>query len=195
MPNAIAVIQGRGVPLMGDDIDTDQILESRYLKLTTFQGMEAHLFESVRRQAREAGALHPLDDPRYAGANILIVNRNFGCGSSREHAPQALRRFGLQAIVGVSFGGIFAGNCLSIGLPCVSVSPEDASWLQTHCTKQPGAEIRVDIDACRLTVDGMVMALDLPEGRRQRLLDGTWNMLDVLLRQQAQVDAYLAGRG
>ena len=112
----ISLVMGRGLPLSGNDIDTDQMIESRYLKMTTFSGMEDHLFESLRQTARMAGGPpHPFDDPRFAGASVLLVGRNFGCGSSREHAPQGLRRFGIRAIIGESFGEIFAGNCLSLG--------------------------------------------------------------------------------
>ncbi len=176
----------------GDDIDTDQIIESRYLKLVSFEGIEAHLFESRRQPAsRTTQLLHPLDDPRFAGASVLVVNRNFGCGSSREHAPQAIRRFGIRAIVGESFGEIFAGNAVSIGLPCFTVPADELAWLQEQCTVEPQAEIDIDIRSCVVDAFGRRLHLELPEGRRRRLLDGSWNSLDVLLSRKPQVDAYL----
>src|SRR5215813_8683502 len=109
----IVRVSGRGISIRGDDLDTDQILPARYLTAITFRGMEEHVFEDMRIAARERGSLHPLDQPRFAGGKVLLVNRNFGCGSSREHAPQGLRRLGIEAVVGESFGEIFAGNCVS----------------------------------------------------------------------------------
>ncbi len=178
----IRAITGTGLPLPGDDIDTDQIIESRYLKRLSFQGMETCLFESQRRlAARDPEHPHPLDDPRFQGATLLLVNRNFGCGSSREHAPQALYRFGFRAIVGASFGEIFADNCLSIGLACVSVAPDDALWLQGHCARHPATRLHIDLADAVLHVDERRLPVHLPEGRRQRLLQGRWNSLDLLM--------------
>ncbi|MGR3745025.1 MAG: 3-isopropylmalate dehydratase small subunit [Pseudooceanicola nanhaiensis] len=193
MTEPIETIRGRGLPLPGDDIDTDQIIESRYLKMTTFRGMEAHVFESLRHRARRAGgAPHPFDAPQHAGASILLVGRNFGCGSSREHAPQALYRFGICAIVGQSFGEIFAGNCLAIGLPCVSVSAEDGECLHTLSRADPGAELTLDIREGGITARGLCIPFDLPEGRRHRLLDGSWDSLAMLLAARHSIRERLA---
>ncbi len=167
MTHAIETVRGRGLPLPGHDIDTDQIIESRYLKMTTFRGMEKHVFESLRNRTRRAGgAPHPFDAPEHAGASVLVVGRNFGCGSSREHAPQALFRFGIRAIVGESFGEIFASNCLAIGLPCLSVSAKNRS--------------------------GRRVPFDLPEGRRRRLLEGSWDSLALLLAAREAVSDRLS---
>src|SRR5687768_3769426 len=116
----ITRVDGRGLPMRGDDIDTDRIMPARFLRSVTFEGLEQHVFEDERSgSAAGEGARqqHPFDDPRYRGASILVVNRNFGCGSSREHAPQALHRSGIRAIIGESFSEIFFGNSLMIGLP------------------------------------------------------------------------------
>ncbi|MBF6617669.1 MAG: 3-isopropylmalate dehydratase small subunit [Candidimonas sp.] len=192
MKARIDTVQGRAIPLPGDDIDTDQIIESRYMKAVTFRGIEAHLFRSLRQQTNSGfGQWHPFDDPSFAGARILLVNRNFGCGSSREHAAQALLRFGIRAVVGESFGEIFAGNCVSIGLPCITVGADEARWLQHQCSTDPQTEVVIDIVSCILQAGTREIAFGLPEGRRQRLLDGTWSSLDVLISRQAEVDAKL----
>lgn len=191
METSIRIVRGRGLPLPGNDVDTDQIIESRYLKVTSFRGIEAHLFESARRQARAQGATHPLDDPRFQGAGILLVGRNFGCGSSREHAPQALQRHGVRAIVGESFGEIFAGNCLTLGLPCIPVASADQAALVQAIGRDPATELCIDIAAGRLAAGGLEIAFALPEGRRRRLLDGSWSSLDVLLKNRPAVDAWL----
>src|SRR6516164_3727905 len=139
----IEKITGRGIPLLLDDIDTDRIIPARYLRCVTFEGLGEHAFEDDRRQMPN----HPFDDPRFRGASVLIVGRNFGCGSSREHAPQALMRWGIKAIVGESFGEIFFGNCTANGIPCVSVSPGDAKKLAEAVTADPALPLFVDLVA------------------------------------------------
>ena len=118
----ITSVTGRGIPLRGDDVDTDRIMPARFLRSVTFDGLEQHVFEDDRAQAAAATTTHPFDQPQYAGASILIVNRNFGCGSSREHAPQGLHRWGIRAVVGESLSEIFFGNSTMIGLPCVTAA-------------------------------------------------------------------------
>ena len=125
----IVRLEGTVVPVAGQDIDTDRIMPARFLKAISFEGLERHVFEDDRAAATRQGGVHPFDDPRFAGASILAVNRNFGCGSSREHAPQGLRRWGIAAVVGESFSEIFFGNSLAIGMPCLTVDPADAEWL------------------------------------------------------------------
>lgn len=183
----IEIVKGRGLPLPGNDIDTDQIIESRYLKMTTFDGIEAHAFESLRKLGQ-----HPFDDPRFAGATVLLVGRNFGCGSSREHAPQALYRFGIRAIIGESFGEIFAGNCFAIGLPCLMVSADKGSWLRSAASRDPSMTMTVDIATCTVTAGSRTIAFDLPAGRRCRLLDGSWDSLSVLMNDRLSIEAKLA---
>ncbi|MCX7560621.1 3-isopropylmalate dehydratase small subunit [Sulfitobacter sp. F26204] len=182
MTGPILAVTGCGLPLPGNNIDTDQIIESRYLKLTSFQGMETHVFESLRQMARTAGATpHPFDDPRYKEASVLVVGRNFGCGSSREHAPQALYRYGIRAIIGQSFGEIFVGNCLSIGLPCVEVAAKDEAKLQDLCREFPTQCITVDIAKGVIFAGQRQFSAALEEGRKQRLVSGSWDSLNVLL--------------
>src|SRR5262245_30033331 len=150
MPTHITRITGSPIVLRGDDIDTDRIMPARFLKAITFEGIDAHVFEDDRKEATARGAQHPFADPARRQARILIVNRNFGCGSSREHAPQGLLRRGIRAIVGESFGEIFAGNSLAIGLACVMATKDDVQRLMTLADQSPSAEFTVDIDAGRV---------------------------------------------
>jgi len=126
-------ITGRGIPVSGNDIDTDRIIPARFLKAVTFEGMGEHAFEDARKQNPE----HPFNSPAYQGASVLVVGQNFGCGSSREHAPQALMRWGIRAIVGGSFGEIFFGNCVMLGIPCLVASQADLEWLQKAISRDP----------------------------------------------------------
>lgn len=184
-------VEGPGIAVRGDDIDTDQIMPPRFLKWITFRGLEAHVFEDARRAAREAGRAHPFDRPEATGARVLLVNRNFGCGSSREHAPQGLHRRGVAAVVGESFGEIFAGNCVAIGVPCVEVGADAAAALQDLAEEAPSTAFALDLDAMRITAGDLAYPVRLREGRRRQLLDGTWDSTAVLLSAARDVDAVL----
>ena len=135
-------ISGRGIPVTGNDIDTDRIIPARFLKAVTFEGMGEHAFEDARKQNPE----HPFNSPAYQGASVLVVGQNFGCGSSREHAPQALMRWGIRAIVGGSFGEIFFGNCVMLGIPCLVATQADLEWLQKAVERAPQAPVTVDVE-------------------------------------------------
>ncbi|MBW2290329.1 MAG: 3-isopropylmalate dehydratase small subunit [Deltaproteobacteria bacterium] len=171
-------IEGRGCVLRGDDIDTDRIIPARFLRCVTFDDVGEHAFEDDREQAKGD---HPFDDERYRGANIMIVGQNFGCGSSREHAPQALMRSGFDAFVGGSFAEIFFGNCTALGLPCVTLSPGDLSALMDSVTVGPDEQLKVDLEAREVHHRGTGWALAIPDGIRDQLLEGTWNATAVLL--------------
>ncbi len=174
-------IAGRGVPLRGDDIDTDRIIPARFLRCVVFDGLGEHAFADDRAQERARGAVHPFDDPRFAGARILLVGRNFGCGSSREHAPQALHRRGIDALVGESFAEIFAGNCLALGIPCVTAPHADVRRLMEHVERHPDAEVRVDLVARCVTTDGLFVPVTMPDGARAQLIEGRWDSMGELL--------------
>jgi len=190
----ITRITGRGLPLRGNDIDTDRIIPARFLKSISFEGLENHLFEDDVAQ----DPAHVIVDRRYGGASILVVNRNFGCGSSREHAPQAIRRRGFRAVVGESFSEIFFGNSVALGMPCVSGSGADVARLQTLIEQAPDVEITIDLDAQQLqcgpsagsgpSVDWR-MPITLPPAARESFLDGSWDATGLLLDRFEQVEA------
>src|SRR5436190_3412011 len=142
-PSSITNIEGRGLPIVGDDIDTDRIMPARYLRAVTFEGLERHLFEDDRA----ADPRHPFNDARFAGAAILIVHRNFGCGSSREHAPQGLARFGIKAMIGESFSEIFQGNSAMLGIPCLAAGRAEVEQLQSAVEQSPETAIDVRVDS------------------------------------------------
>jgi len=171
-------VAGRACPLRGDDIDTDRIIPARYLRCVTFEGLGEHAFEDDRQQAKGD---HPLDQARFAGASILVVGRNFGCGSSREHAPQALVRRGLRAFVGASFAEIFFGNCVALGLPCVTLAPADLATLMDSVELDPSQEVAVDLAAMQVSCRAGSFPASMPDGARSQLTSGTWNATAVLL--------------
>ena len=182
-------VSGRALPLRGDDIDTDRIMPARYLRCVTFEGLETHVFEDDREQA--AGQ-HPFDNPAYRGASVLIGGRNFGCGSSREHAPQGLQRWGIHGIVAVSFAEIFLGNCVLLGLPCLTASVGDVQELQKLVEENPRSEVCLDLESRKVSIssNGKEMAsapASMPEGVRQSFLGGTWDGTALLLSAPADV--------
>ena len=188
----IRQVSGRALPLRGDNIDTDRIIPARFLRSITFEGLEQHLFEDDRKQLVEAGATHPLDEVRYAGAAILLVNANFGCGSSREHAPQAIRRYGIRAVVGESFSEIFFGNSVALGMPCVSSDPATLKTLMQLVESDPSTELSVDLDAMRVSTAGTSHAITFPAAARESFLDGTWDATGLLLDRFEEVEAVAA---
>lgn len=176
-------VAGRALPLRGDDIDTDRIIPARFLKAVTFDGLEAHLFEDDR----VAGG-HPIDDLRFAGATVLIVGRNFGCGSSREHAPQAISRRGFRAVVGESFSEIFFGNALALGLPCVTIRRPDLDELFIAIERDPSLEVLVDLDALNVRAGESRVAARMPDAARRALVSGAWDATGLLRDRPEEVD-------
>ena len=185
-------VTGRAVALRGDDVDTDRIMPARFLRAVSFDGLEAHVFEDDRRAAAAAGASHPLDAPGGAGARVLLVNRNFGCGSSREHAPQALARWGIAAIVGESFAEIFFSNATALGVPCVSVRPEGVQALMALVERDPAAIVSIDLEGMVVTSGGIETACAMPAAARNALLSGTWDAAALLTADFAAVRAAAA---
>lgn len=186
----IREIRGAGLPVRGDDIDTDRIIPARFLKSVSFEGLEDHLFEDDRQQV-DAGTpdRHPVSNPVYGSARVMLVNANFGCGSSREHAPQAIRRRGIRAVLGQSFSAIFFGNAVVLGMPCPTVSAEAMEALMAAVEQDPATEIVVDLSAMRVTAQGRAFELSLPATAREALLDGSWDATGLLLDEFDQVRA------
>jgi 3-isopropylmalate/(R)-2-methylmalate dehydratase small subunit len=186
-------IRGTGLPLRGDDIDTDRIIPARFLKSITFEGLQDHLFEDDRAQLEAAGAPpHPVSNRAYAGARVMLVQSNFGCGSSREHAPQAIYRRGIRAVVGQSFSEIFFGNSVALGMPCPTASRESVDALIGIAEKDPSAEIAVDLTTMKVTAAGRAFDIMLPAGAREALLDGSWDATGLLLENYDEVRAVAA---
>jgi 3-isopropylmalate/(R)-2-methylmalate dehydratase small subunit len=203
--------RGRGVAVLGDDIDTDRIIPARFLKCVSFDGLAAGAFADDRS---ERPGSHPFDRPEHRGATILVVNRNFGCGSSREHAPQALMRWGIRAVIGESFAEIFFGNCLVLGIPCLSVSHHDALAIQAAIAADPATELHLDVEGRELrqepsiatasnTATGALQRwpLDLAEGPHRMLVSGQWDGTSQLIAHEPELLAtaarlpYLSGFG
>jgi 3-isopropylmalate/(R)-2-methylmalate dehydratase small subunit len=177
----ITSVAGRGVHVPGNDIDTDRIIPARFMKCVTFDGLGEYLFHDARRNADGTPKGHPLDDPRFAGATVLLTGANFGCGSSREHAPQALQKFGIRAIVAESFAEIFFGNCTTLGLPCVSAARDDISALAALVARDPGAEITLDLAARQIRAGGRSFPAAIREAARDALINGRWDPIGELL--------------
>ena len=177
-------VSGRGIPLPGNDIDTDRIIPARFLKEVTFESMGEHAFEDARKQNPE----HPFNSPVYKGASVLVVGQNFGCGSSREHAPQALMRWGIRAIVGGSYGEIFFGNCVMLGIPCLTVSQADLEWLQREIGRAPQTPVSVDVEKQEVRVGQRTIPAAIPDGPRKQLVAGTWDSTAVLLDAGAAIE-------
>jgi len=174
---------GRPIPLRGNDIDTDRIIPARYLKAVTFDGLGHAAFFDERFDAQGNSKGHILDDPRFQakGARVAIVNKNFGCGSSREHAPQSLLRWGIKALIGESFADIFFGNCVALGMPCVTASEETVAAVMEAVERDPAHDLVIDLEALTATYLGRTYAVDLPAGVRNQFLQGTWDGTRVLL--------------
>ena len=186
-------IRGTALPVRGNDIDTDRIIPARFLKAITFEGLQDHLFEDDRKEvdAVRPGA-HPVSSPAYAGASVMLVQSNFGCGSSREHAPQAIHRRGIRVVIGQSFSEIFFGNSVALGMPCPTTSREMAETLIAIAEQQPSTEFVVDLKAMRVTAGGRAFDISLPSGVREAFLEGTWDATGLLLENYEQVRAVAA---
>ena len=170
-------IAGTAIPLRGNNIDTDRIIPARYLKAITFDGLGEHAFEDDRASMPN----HPFANPAYAGASILIVNENFGSGSSREHAPQALKRWGIDACVGQSFSEIFLGNATTIGMACATAAPGDIEALMAAAEQSPDTPMVLSVDAQSIEVSGRTVPLGMPAAIRDSLLTGQWDATGLLL--------------
>ncbi|MEM9091340.1 MAG: 3-isopropylmalate dehydratase small subunit [Cyanobacteria bacterium P01_F01_bin.53] len=176
-------VSGPGLPLVGNDIDTDRIIPARFLRAVTFDGLGEQVFADDRKQLAD----HPFNQPQYQDAQVLVVNRNFGCGSSREHAPQAIARWGIKALVGESFAEIFFGNCVAMGVPCLTADSESVSALQKAITDDPTVTVTVDLDAMTATAGDVSISVDMGTGPRQMFLKGTWDACGQLVAQKEAI--------
>ena len=172
MSSEVKTVSGRGIPLIGNDIDTDRIIPARFLRCVTFDGLGEHAFEDDRKAL--AGK-HPFDQPQYQGANILVVNRNFGCGSSREHAPQAISKWGIQALIGESFAEIFFGNCVAMGIPCINLDGEKVKELQQILTNNPQAGVSINLETMQVFCGDFSSPISIGKGARNMFISGTWD--------------------
>lgn len=182
-------VVGRGVSIQGDDIDTDRIIPARFLKEITFDKMGEYLFYDARFDADHTRLDFPLNDPRFEGASILIVGKNFGCGSSREHAPQAIKRYGIQAIIGESFADIFAGNCKSLGIPCAQITEADREKLGQLVESNPLVRVRIDIKSTHIYCHEEAIPFTMSDECHQAFLSGTWDATMLLKANLDQVRA------
>ena len=194
MSARILAVDGTALPLPGDDIDTDRIIPARHLRAVSFEGLERYVFEDDRK-----AAAHPFDDPRFAAARILVVHRNFGCGSSREHAPQALYRWGIRAIVGESFSDIFFGNAALLGLPCVTAPRADLDALMAMANQQASTVFRISLESLECVSDRLRCRVAMPAHTREAFVSGAWDTTGMLLDRYEEVREvaarlpYLAG--
>ncbi len=175
--NEIKSVSGKGVAVRGNDIDTDRIIPARFLRCVSFDGLTGHAFEDDRLQLKEAGKVHPFDNPAFAEGEILVSGSNFGCGSSREHAPQALVRWnkGIKAVVAESFAEIFFGNCTTLGIPCVTADAATVGKLTSAVEADPNVTLKLDLEAMTVTFGNETITVSMPEGPRQQLLQGCYD--------------------
>jgi 3-isopropylmalate/(R)-2-methylmalate dehydratase small subunit len=184
----ILEVTGTCVPAAGDDVDTDRIIPARYLKCVTFEGLGEFLFYDVRFDENGRPKNFPLNDARFAGATILIAGRNFGCGSSREHAPQAIYRYGFRAIVAESFAEIFFGNATTLGLPCVTVSRHDLGRIRDIVESEPKSEMTVNLAKETIRLGSKEFAASILPSARDALINGRWDPIAELLEARASID-------
>lgn len=178
------LIDGSGIALIGNDIDTDRIIPARFLRCVTFEGLGEQVFADDRSALE---GKHPFDQPQYQGAKILVVNANFGCGSSREHAPQAIARWGIEAIVGESFAEIFFGNCLAMGIPCVTASSANIKSIQNLLQENSPISIKLDLETMHLQCGHYSTSVNLDSGPRNMLVSGKWDSCAQLVKNVSKI--------
>lgn len=189
----ITQVSGTAVHVPGSDIDTDRIIPARFMKCVTFDGLGEFLFYDVRKHLDGTDKAHPLNDPRFKGASILLSGVNFGCGSSREHAPQALYRYGFRAVIAESFAEIFFGNCTTLGIPCVTATTADIALLSSRLETDPSLKVTVDVEKNRVFFGEENFTVHIPDSAREVLIAGHWDPIADLLEAAPAVEA-TAGR-
>jgi len=184
----IKQVTGSAIHVPGDDIDTDRIIPARFMKCVTFDGLGEYLFHDVRFDTDGNKKPHSLNDEKFSGSSIMLSGKNFGCGSSREHAPQSLYRAGFRAIIAGNFAEIFFGNSINLGIPCVSMDATHRSTLAEWIENNPSVEVTVDIDLLQVRAGNLTLPCEMRAGARDSLLNGAWDPLDELLSASSEVD-------
>ena len=185
----ITSVTGRAVNVHGNDIDTDRIIPARFMKCVTFDGLGEFLFNDVRKQLDGTLKEHPLNEARFTGATILLSGANFGCGSSREHAPQAIAKYGFKAIIAENFAEIFFGNSTTLGMPCVTASREDIAKIADAVEANPLAEVVIDLVKLEARVGGLTVKIEQRESARDSLVNGRWDTIGELIDGKSDVQA------
>ena len=191
----ITNITGTGVYIPGSDVDTDRIIPARFMKCVTFDGLGEYLFYDTRKNEDGSNKEHPLNDSRFDGASILVAGSNFGCGSSREHAPQALYRYGFRAVIAESFAEIFFGNCTTLGVPCVAATAEDIAKLSASIEASPKITVSIDLENARVTYGDESIPVHIPESARDALTGGRWDPIGELLDSAEEVASTASAAG
>ena len=191
----ITQVSGTAVHVTGSDIDTDRIIPARFMKCVTFDGLGEYAFYDVRFDKDGKPTGHPLDDPRFTGASILLSGTNFGCGSSREHAPQALYRFGFRAIIAQSFAEIFFGNCTTLGIPCVIATAEDIAKLAAAIEADPKLIVNVDVANRKVVYGSDSFSVSLPSTAHDALTSGKWDPIAELLEAKDAIHERMTALG
>ena len=184
----ITSVKGPAVHVPGSDVDTDRIIPARFMKCVTFDGLGEYLFHDVRKHEDGSDKEHPLNDPRFKDATVLVAGSNFGCGSSREHAPQAIYRYGFRAVIAESFAEIFFGNCTTLGIPCVVATGDDIKTLAAAVEADPTLEVTVDVDQCRVFFGDQSCTVHVPDTARDALISGKWDPIAELLESADDVE-------
>jgi len=184
----ITTVSGQGVYVPGDDIDTDRIIPARFMKCVTFDGLGEYLFYDVRHDGNDKLTEHALNDPNFSNASIMLSGINFGCGSSREHAPQSLYRAGFRAIIAGNFAEIFFGNSINLGMPCVSVDEDGRNKLATMIESDPKLELKIDLVDSEIIAGDTHFAFDIRDGARESLINGKWDPIDELLSNSSSIE-------
>jgi 3-isopropylmalate/(R)-2-methylmalate dehydratase small subunit len=182
----ITRVAGRAVHVPGNDIDTDRIIPARFMKCVTFDGLGAYLFYDMRKNADGSEKPHPLNDPRFKGATVLLSGMNFGCGSSREHAPQALQKYGIRAVIAEGFAEIFYGNSTTLGMPCVTASRADIEQIAAAVAADPSVEVAIDLVSQKVSFGGKSVPCSLKDSARDALVNGRWDPIGELLEGAGQ---------
>ena len=189
----ITEIKGRGVFVPGNDIDTDRIIPARFMKCITFDGLGEFLFYDVRKNADGSDKAHPLNDGRFKQASILLSGANFGCGSSREHAPQAIQKYGFRAVVAENFAEIFFGNCTTLGIPCFTATREDIAKVAAAIEANPAIEVVADVAAQEIRFGSQSIKANVRDSARDALVNGRWDAIGELIDGMGDVKAKAAG--